>query len=434
MILRRPYADRLILGVLGVLPAAGAVRMVTLPGGPGDRWIGAVVALLLAALSVAFLRYALLPFRITVDRLGWDVRTPDLRRHLRWEEIAALVITKESERAGRRETSPRVLVVPVPGVELKTPTSVDGRPAVELFQLSEVDYDETRLVRELAVLAGDRLDNRCAVLNRPAGEIVLDPLSSAADHIRLRRWLNRRNALLLAGWYLLVLLPALALVILAARVHEVLGAVVLIAGLIAVAAAGLNLGGIFSGCRSLADRTATLDGADLVTWHGSVSRRTSLHSGTVALLPPRSKRGYGKAWLLADPEPWLLLGDPRTGRLRNAGGLRTLAAVLRESPAESDRAVGRQLDELSVQAPLAAPEIGDASAGDLWLALTAAGRVVAWLVVVATVALAGGAIVETTSFVGPVLIFGAAGLFGVWVCYALYRILGLLVAAVRAVR
>lgn len=429
----------------------GAVRLVTEP--PASLSGGIIIGLVgLAGLAMggSFMWHAVRPFRIVVDDLGWTIRTADLARHLRWDEIFAVVITDAPDPELRRKprvTLPRLVIVPAAGVEMKTPTTVDGRPAVKLFELNEVVYDRGRLVPDLAALAGGRLVDRCAPPALLPGEINLSFFLDMPDLVRLRRWLARLRALLLATWYLLVLVPALVAVVLAAQVHEALGAVVLLAGLIAVPWAGVRLGANTAGCRDLIDRTTTLIGTRLFTHGGAGLDESSpcigLHSGEVTVLPPGSRRGYGKAWLLGNPVPLLLLGDPRTGRLRGPAELRTLSAVLRESAMESDRVAGRQLDEPAVAAQAAggqtsgalgrelvdAREIGKAAG--LWLSLTALGRAIVWLGIVITIAFAGGWMLETTSFLGPALLYGAVALFSAWLLYALYRILGLLAATVR---
>ncbi|WP_433378855.1 hypothetical protein ACQPZX_12435 [Actinoplanes sp. CA-142083] len=466
MTLRRPYADRLFFLFFGGFLLAGTVLLAGLLLDDDLSWAGwlyrGVAALFALWLGIFSLRYAVLPFRIDIDRLGWTVRTPDLDRYLRWDEIDKVAIAPGPKR------SERLIVVPATGVTLDVRHSaratLDDRPAVELFRLGEVAYDDGRLARDLAELAGDRFQNRVARLTLPLGR-QLSPFPGPLDHARLRRWLNRRTALLFTGWYLLVLLPALAIVDLAATAHELLGAVVLVAALIGVAAALIRAATIFSDSRRLAHTSASIDGPYLVTSAYDIKRRIPLQSGEVAVLPPGSKRGYGKAWLLTDTTPCLLLSSPHTGHVRSADDLRMLSATLSESPHDSDRAAALELDRLATSSLVTVPldraqlspapaspapvssasassasaspaqispvQAGTADGANLWLALTAIGRVVGWLAVVATIALAGGTIVDNSSFVGPALILGAAALFGVWILYALYRILGLLGALMR---
>ena len=48
--------------------------------------------------------------------------------------------------------------------------TLDDRPAVELFRLDELAYDEARFAHDLAALAGARFRNHVARLDRPIGE------------------------------------------------------------------------------------------------------------------------------------------------------------------------------------------------------------------------------------------------------------------------
>jgi hypothetical protein len=109
--------------------------------------------------------------------------------------------------------------------------------------------------------------------------------------------------------------------------------------------------------------------------------------------------------------------------------------VLRESPHEADRAAARDLDSLAAQSQAGDPtEPGDAENAHLWISLTKAGRVLAWAVVVGTVWLAGGWMLESTHHLGGAVILLSLPLAAGWAAYALYRILALLGAAWHAVR
>ncbi|GAB2933957.1 hypothetical protein GCM10027280_22270 [Micromonospora polyrhachis] len=339
------------------------------------------------------------------------------------------------------------------GVSPTEENPVDGRAAVELFQLNEVDYDEARFARELVVLAGDRFHNLCRQLTRPTRAIPLRRFPDGPDHARLMRWLDRQKALRFAGWYLFVLVPPLLLVGLAARYNEFLGIVVLVAAAVVIVAGTAKIWVTSGDCRGLADGEAAIDGADLVNGIAGVHHRTNLYSGSVNVLRSGLLKGFGRAWLLASPGHKghqvadLLLSDPRTGQLRSEEDLRALVAVLGASSQESDRAAGRQLEELAAQAPRSAMLPSITESGDppfsvymyvLWLAVKGVGRAIVLLGVVFTVAMAGGMAGEGSALVGPALFIIAACLFGVWVCYALYRTIGLLDAllgfAVRALR
>ncbi|MGC1211064.1 MAG: hypothetical protein WA890_07350 [Micromonospora sp.] len=450
MKLRRPYIDRVVAVLFGMLLLAGAAaiayRTVTEKFGWFGLFFCAAVVLFGLVIGGSLVRHAVLPFRVDVDSQGWSVRTPKLNHNLRWDEIAAVVLAEAPASARRRTAAaPRLLLVPAAGVSVGVPLTeespVDGQAAVELFRLNEVDYGEGRLVRDLGMMAGERFHNLCRQLTRPAGAIALRRFPDGQDHVRLTRWLDRRKALLFAGWYLLVLVPPLLLIGLAAQRNELLGTAVLIAGVVAIGTTTFKIWLTFGDCRNLADGAAIIDGSELVTGIGSPNHRTSLHSGIVNVLQPGSLRGYGKAWLLTHPghkgRPIadLLLSDPRTGRLRSRDDLRALEAILRISSHERDRAAARQLEELAAEAPASkalsstpSSEALPASAYAfaLWQALQGVGRAVVLLGVVLTVALAGGWAGENSAVVGPALFIAAACLFGVWILYALYRTLGLL--------
>jgi hypothetical protein len=240
---------------------------------------------------------------------------------------------------------------------------------------------------------------------------------------------------LFAGWYLFAVLPALLLTGFAARLDGLLGAVVAVVGLIAVVAAYARFVTLFSRAIELVEQELVILGPDLVRVIGQGIDRGHLHDGTAVVLPPGTKRGYGRAWVLGTPYAVVLLGDPRTGRLRDHDDLRALAAVLHESPHEADRAAARDVDSLVVQSQVGDPmKPGDAGNARLWLSVTKAGRVLAWAVVVGSVLLAGGWILESAHFLGGAVIFLGVALAAVWVGYALFRIVELLGAAWQAVQ
>ncbi|MET7961709.1 hypothetical protein [Micromonospora zamorensis] len=458
--LRRPYIDRVVAFLFGMLLLGGAASVAYASVTKDLGWVGLLfcgaVVLLGLAIGGSLVWHAVVPFRVDVDAIGWSVRTPKLNRYVRWDEVAAVVLADAPATARRGITAaPRLLLVPAAGVSLGVPLSEEsglgGQAAVELFQLSEVDHGEELLLRDLAALAGDRFHNLCRQLTRPAGAIPLRRFPDEPDHARLTRWLDRRKALLFAGWYLLVLVPSLLFIGLATQRDELLGGIVLVACVAGIGAATFKIWRIFGGCRNLVDGTAMINGTDLVTGVDTPTHRTSLHSGIVDILRPGSVRGYGKAWLLTQPghkgrpTAELLLSDPRTGRLRSREDLCALEAVLRVSPYERDRAAGQQLQEFAMQAPEVLPTTpspaavpASAYATALWHAVKGVGRAVVLLGVVGTVAIGGGWAVENSAVVGPALILTAAGLFGVWILYALYRTWGLLDAlltiAARAIR
>jgi hypothetical protein len=166
--LRRPASSRVLSAGFAALLAGFAGYLVSLQvivdgSVSGRLWTGAGTLLALLA-AAAFLRYALQRFQVGVDRDGWTVRIGRYRRDLRWAEISAVVI-ENRETAGRgRRVVPALYLVPEPGVSLDAPNdlraTVDGRPAVRLFDLDEPKIEEKQFVRDLASLAGDRLEVR----------------------------------------------------------------------------------------------------------------------------------------------------------------------------------------------------------------------------------------------------------------------------------
>lgn len=455
--LRRSYSERVLVLLFGMLLLAGAVSLPYEAATKGAGWVAwlfcGAVALFGLAMGGRLVWQAVLPLRVDVDSQGWSIRTPRLNRDLRWDEIAAVVLADASAAQRPRATAgPRLLLVPGAGVNLGVPLTeenpVDGRAALELFQLDEVDYNEARLTRELSALAGERFHNLCRQLTQPTRAMPLRRFPDGPDHARLMRWLDRQKALRFAGWYLFVLVPPLLLVGLAARYNELLGIVVLVAAAVVIVAGTEKIWVASGDCRGLADEEAAIDGADLVNGTVGVHRRTNLHSGSVNVLRPGLLKGFGRAWLLASPGHQghqvadLLLSDPRTGQLRSEEDLRALAAVLGASSQESDRTAGRQLEELAAQAPRSAMLSSTVESDDppfsvymyvLWLAVKGVGRAVVLLGVVLTVAMAGGMAGEGSALVRPALFIVAVCLFGVWVCYALYRTIGLLDALLRVV-
>ncbi|WP_285788106.1 hypothetical protein [Micromonospora sp. NBRC 101691] len=409
-----------------------------------------LISLLALFMAANFLWYALQRFQVDVDRDGWRVRIGRYRGDLRWAEISAVVIeNRRIEGRGRRRMVPALYLVPDPGVSLGVPSdlraTVDGRPAVRLFDLDDLKIEEEQFVRDLAGLAGDRLEVRVHRLNamlpgedarqRRNGGKVLPAFPSGAEGVRTQRWLNRRRFLLFVGWYLFAVVPALLLTGFTARLHELLGAAVAVLGLLAVAAAYAQFVTRFSHATGLVDVEVAVAGTELVRVVGDRTDRYDMHGGTIVVLPPGAERGYGRAWLLGFPYAVALLGDPRTGRLRHHDDLRALSAVLRESPHETDRAAARDIDSLALQS-----QVGDQTAPDgadnarLWMSLTKAGRVLAWAVVLGSVLLTGGWLLESTHYLGDAVLLICAPLVPLWALYALYRMLELLGAAWDAVR
>ncbi|MEU8406116.1 hypothetical protein AB0C19_07910 [Micromonospora sp. NPDC048842] len=455
MKVRRPYFDRLALLVFGILLLTGAVGIAYAL--MDIAWVGLFLGAAAVALGLAtggrLVRDAVLPFRVDVDSHGLSVRIPKLKRHLPWDEVAAVVLADAPGTTVQRMLrGPRLLLVPAAGVSLGVPlpekSPVDGQAAVELFELGEVAYKEDRFARDLALLAGERFHPLFRPPIPPTSGVPLRPFPDQPDSARLERWLDRRRALLFVGWYLLVLVPSLSLTIVATQHNELLGVIVLVVSLMVVGIITTVVRHVTESCRDLLDDEARIDGTDLVIGAGPESPRISLVSGAVTVLQPGQLKGFGDAWVLArsadeePPVPLLLLADPRTGLLRDRDDLRALEAVLRGSAEERDRAAGRQLDELASQAPTSVASPVTPSAGALpdrahgtalWQASKGVGRAVVLLGVVVTVMIAGGWVVEETNVVGPALIVTAIGMFCVWIFYAVFRVVALLRALLTIV-
>nr|BFE72093.1 hypothetical protein GCM10020092_053940 [Actinoplanes digitatis] len=335
----------------------------------GRLYIGAV-SLAFLLMAVSLLWYASERFQVGVDRDGWTVRIGRYRRDLPWAEISAVVIENRVTQGRGRRVVPALYLVPEPGVSLDAPrdlrATVEGRPAVRLFDLEEPKIEEKQFVRDLASLAGDRLEVRVYRLSlvllsedarerlndvareRPNGWRTLPAFPPGAAGMRTQRWLNRRRFPLFVGWYLFAVVPALLLTGFAARSHELLGAAVAVLGLLAVVSAYARFVTLFSRATDLVVAELAISGTEV--WAiGNRANRDDMHDGKAVVHPPGAKRGYGKAWLLGFPQAVALLGDPRTGRLRDHDHLRALSAVLRESPHEADRAAARDVDSLAVQ-------------------------------------------------------------------------------------
>ncbi|WP_433304944.1 hypothetical protein ACQP2F_16735 [Actinoplanes sp. CA-030573] len=456
MELRRPVGSRVFAVALAALMAGFAGYLLSLQVTAGasvsGRLCTGVAALVALLIVAAFLGYAFQRFQVDIDHHGWAVRIDRYRRDIPWPEISAVVIENREIQGRGRRLVPALYLVPEPGVSLDAPgdlrATVDGRPAVRLFDLSDPKIEEQQFVRDLAGLAGDRLqvrvyrlglvllsDDARARLNGAAGGKALPAFPPGAQGVRTQRWLNRRRFLLFAGWYLFAVVPALLLTGFAAALHELLGGAVAVLGLLAVVAAYARFVTLFGHAGVLVESEPAVVGTELVQSIGDRTHRDDMHAGNAVVLPPGARRGYGKAWLLGFPHAVVLLGDPRTGRLRGRDDLYALSAVLHESPHEADRLAAREVDGLALQSPAGDPfEPGDPANARLWLSLTKAGRVAAWAVVVASVLLAGGWMLESAPHLGGAVILLGVFLAAVWAVYALYRMLALLGAAWHAVR
>ena len=143
-----------------MLPLVCVLAGVVLLARPRDgallRTLVAVGAILL---GVVALLAALRPFRFRINADGLTVRRPGLRRQIPWAEVDALVLDRPPARDGRPAT-PRLLLVPPPGVTLGGPATarhpLDGRPAVELLDLDQVREKPEQVAEALTRFGGDR--------------------------------------------------------------------------------------------------------------------------------------------------------------------------------------------------------------------------------------------------------------------------------------
>jgi hypothetical protein len=243
------------------------------------------------------------------------------------------------------------------------------------------------------------------------------PVGQARTHVY--RWLARRRVVIGIAWYFGILIPGLVLVVLAARVHDLLGFATLVVGGTGVVVALVRLRRPILHCRDLAERMATVRDHSLVI---GPSEHIDLHSGRTSALEPGAVRGYGRAHLLAaDGRPCLLLSDPRTEEPRAASELRALIEALQTSTNERDRDTARILWQMSSPfsssdpAPVGKPPI-------IWRAVDGLGWTVLVFAVVPTVALAGGAAPDSPGpseeMTGQALGLISLFLVGIWVLYA----------------
>jgi len=233
------------------------------------------------------------------------------------------------------------------------------------------------------------------------------------------RWLAHRRIVIGIAWYFGILIPGLVLVVLAARVHDLLGFATLVVGGTGVVVALVRLRRPILRCRDLAECMATVRDHSLVI---GPSEHIDLHSGRTSVLEPGAVRGYGRAHLLAaDGRPCLLLSDPRTGEPRAAGELRALIEVLQTSTHERDRDAARILWQLSSPFSSSDPEaVGKPPM--VWHAVSGLGWTVLVFAVVPTVALAAAVAPNSPGpseeMTGQALVLISLLLVAVWVLYA----------------
>jgi hypothetical protein len=445
--LRWRRADRAFRAIVGLLLVTGVTVTALLTFRAARRdwywfdWLAIAFCLVLFFLiGIWLIRRAASRFAVDVDADGWSLRLPSVERRLGWGQITAVVVADVPDSGGPRNDVPdtRLFLVPAFAFGLGDAATgrspLDGRPALDLCRLAEVAEDEDRFVEELAVLAGDRLhDLRSA--QPPAGAVRLSEFPAGSDLARWHLWLDRRKAVLFSGWYLLVLVPVLVLVLLASQWNQAVGFVLLMPGGAALIFGFFAAMNLYGDGRSLTDRAARVDGSTLRITSERWAASVDLHSGTMLVLPPGTLKGTGRAWVLAhrgplsNPIPDLLLTDPRTGCPRQRADLTALTEPLRASPHETDRVAARDLADLatrtsSTDAP-SPPWPADSRvrlAYDLWRAVKGLIRIVPLALVVATVAMAGGAVLDSAPFIANAILIGATLLFTVWCVYALYRV------------
>ncbi|GAA4576430.1 hypothetical protein GCM10023176_47800 [Micromonospora coerulea] len=154
--------------VLAVVCVVGGVTVLAVDG--DNRFLPTLVAVGAVVLGGVVLLGALRPFRFTIGPDGLDVRRPGLRGTYRWEQFDALALD-EPARSDGRPGAPRLLGVPgaalPPGPPATARHPVDGRPAIELLDLTQVRQPPDEVAAALARFAGDRFtDARTPV---PAG-------------------------------------------------------------------------------------------------------------------------------------------------------------------------------------------------------------------------------------------------------------------------
>ncbi|MEV4498438.1 hypothetical protein AB0J84_22415 [Micromonospora arborensis] len=131
--------------LLLVYPSDGALLRTIIAGGA-------------VALGVVALVSALRPFRFGIGAEGLTIRRPGLRRMIRWAEVDVVVLDEPPRRDGYPK-SPRLLLVPAPGVPIEPVTArhpLDGRPAIELLVLDQVREQPEQVSAALTRYAGDR--------------------------------------------------------------------------------------------------------------------------------------------------------------------------------------------------------------------------------------------------------------------------------------
>ncbi|MFE9692820.1 hypothetical protein [Micromonospora sp. NPDC005806] len=132
---------------LAIVCVAGGVMVLAVAGEGLLRRLVAVGAVLI---GVKVLVGALRPFRFVIGADGLEVRRPRLRGTYRWEQFDALAI----------DDAGRLVGVPGPGLPSGLPATVrhpyDGRPAVELLDLTQVRESPDEVATALTQWSGGR--------------------------------------------------------------------------------------------------------------------------------------------------------------------------------------------------------------------------------------------------------------------------------------
>ncbi|MEV6519227.1 hypothetical protein AB0M37_25970 [Micromonospora chalcea] len=146
------------------------------------RWI--LLSLWLLSASV-FVAYQLRPFRFRIGADGLDLRVAGLNRLVAWAEIEAIVLDQPLPTAGRKQKAASVLLVPATAAtidrRLTGRSPVDGRPALVLLDLDQVQQPPGEVASALAHFGGSRFaDVRQLAPERPDAP-DMDGLSLLSD-------------------------------------------------------------------------------------------------------------------------------------------------------------------------------------------------------------------------------------------------------------
>ncbi|RBJ02682.1 hypothetical protein DRA43_16460 [Micromonospora provocatoris] len=147
------------------------------------RW--ALVGLWLLAAGV-FVAYQLRPFRFRIGADGLDLRVAGLHRLVAWAEIEAVVLDQPLTSGGRKQRAASVLLVPATAStidrRLTGRSPVDGRPALVLLNLDQVQQPPGEVAAALAHFGGSRFtDARQRAPQRSGARPDLDALSWLSD-------------------------------------------------------------------------------------------------------------------------------------------------------------------------------------------------------------------------------------------------------------